>query len=187
MPTKTKKSRKPKLSGTSKPKLCGAKLDNGNKCHRGAGWGGGKQGRCKDHDKAADAKIQARKREFILEVSKGDAAIITICSRMGIDQSTIWRDRQEDEEFDAGVITALKQSDHIRNTTVEDKFFQRLITGEANDTAYFFYLCNRLPKRWRHVQNIVIEGGEEPLKYQDVTMLRNDFMSRISRMRDLEN
>jgi hypothetical protein len=139
---------------------------DGAPCRHRAGWGTDTpgQGRCAEHDAAADARAQEQKKAFLERLRTGEVAMKSAAAAVGVDQSTIWRWRQEDEAFDAAVLTARASADAIRVGMVEDSLFRRIVLGEAAAAEVIFWLKNRAPDRWRDRQHIEHTGpGEGPM------------------------
>ena len=151
-----------------KKTLCGhygGKRLDGKPCTRQAGWGTRKKtGRCKDHDESAEAKRQAHKKAFLESVESGTVSMAKAAQDVGVDQATIWKWRQADEEFDKAVATAKANSDRVRVEIVEDSLFKRIVDGDAAAAETIFFLTNRSPDRWKHRQTLEHTGpGGQPL------------------------
>lgn len=139
----------------------GRKLD-GSLCTRKAAWGIKEktEGPCRDHTAAAEAKLAADKERFLEQLSKGTVSLTAAARDIGKDQATVWRWRQADPDFDADVKEALHERDQIRVELVEDSLFKRLVAGTAAAAEMVFFLANRAPHRWRHVQHIQLTGKD---------------------------
>lgn len=72
----------------------------------------------------------------------------------------IWRTRpQKFSKFwharlDTLLTRAWKMAEEMRVDAVEKSFLKKLLSGEASAACYVFFLCNRAPDRWKHVQTI---------------------------------
>ncbi len=124
----------------------------GRPCPRAAGWGIRRRrtGRCRDHTPRADARLQARKKAFLELYRTASVSLQEAAQRAcGVDQSTVWRWRQADPEFDAEVNKAISMVDEIRYVAVEDAAFRQILRGEAAPAVIIFWLKNRAPHRWR--------------------------------------
>jgi len=71
---------------------------------------------------------------------------------VGRGPSATWRWMRQDPEFKANVLHAELE----RAKVVEDVLYQKALGGHL--TALIFWLCNRVPDQWRHVQNIRIDA-----------------------------
>lgn len=171
--------------------VCGAVIgENGTSraCSRAAGWGTDHkgEGRCKDHDDAALAKMQTIKNDIVRSYATGEYALRKLCLEHGYDQATIWRWRQSDEAFDRAMIEAQASADAIRLSMVEDATFRKLIDPatplNAGITAY--WLGNRSKGRWRDVRSVVHEGGDKPIQYHVTNEQRNELEALLQRMND---
>lgn len=112
-----------------------------------------------------DAKVQADKKAFLEELSKGTVAMNAAAQKVGRDQATIWRWRKADAEFDAAVVAARDTSDDVRVAMAEDSLFARIVSGKASPAETIFFLVNRGKGRWRHIQTIQhadADGGKLP-------------------------
>ncbi len=142
-----KRARRIKTSGSF-----GGRTAAGKPCPRVAGWGvrGRGDGRCRDHTPRADAKLHANKKKLLELYRTASVSLKEAAQRAcGVDQSTIWRWRQADPEFDAEVNKAISMVDEIRYVAVEDATFNQIVRGEAAPAVVIFWLKNRAPHRWR--------------------------------------
>lgn len=100
-----------------------------------------------------------------------------------IDRSTVWQWRQDDPQFMADCERALNSRIRI----VEDALYAKAVGG--NTTAAIFWLCNRVPERWRHVQNIQLEhSGGVDIKHTLTDLVassRNGGFARGSRLSEI--
>lgn len=160
---------------------CGQPTRNGGKCKRKAGWGTkANNGRCRDHAVEADAKRQGLKKQFVAALEKGTNSMRAIARWLGYDQSTVWHWRQADAEFDKAVFKAQTTADGLRVTMVEDSLFKRLVSGKATGLELVFFLANRAPHRWRHVQRMEHTGvGGGPIQTEDVTRIREELKTKL--------
>jgi hypothetical protein len=152
----------------------GVGLD-GQPCGHKAGTGrrGAKPGLCAMHNEVADANRQAAKKAFLEKLGTGTIAVKAAAEAVGKDQATIWKWRQTDLEFDALVRAAIEGSDKIRVSMVEDSLFARVVAGKASPAETIFFLVNRGGGRWRHIQTVRHEGGEDG-KGLTVRVIRED-------------
>lgn len=129
-----------------------------------AGWGTDHRGEglCKNHDSAAVARLQAIKKSFLDIYAAGTRTLAKAALDAGVDQSTIWRYRQDDEEFDAAVDKLIPSIDKRRVVMVEEAYFHKLATGRASAAEYIFYFTNRAGHRWKHrarLEHTGYDGG----------------------------
>lgn len=72
----------------------------------------------------------------------------------------IWRTRPQKfsrywhQRCDTLMTRAWKMAEEKRVDFVEKALMKKLLSGEAHAAEYVFFLCNRAPERWRHVQTI---------------------------------
>lgn len=150
----------------------GGLSQKGLPCHRTSGWGTDHRGkgRCRDHDDPADALMQGMKEGFVFRLENGKDAMSIICQDLGIDQSTIYRWRQADPDFDNKITVAYLIRDDYRTAAVEDGFFLKLVQGKGGAGEYAYYLGNRCSERWRDVRQVQlggIGGGPVEVEVQD--------------------
>lgn len=141
----------------------------GRPCRRRAGWGTDHpdKGRCRDHDDPAAALMQALKEGFAARVERGTDAMSIICDDLGIDESTIFRWRQDDHEFDRSVLESHGLRDLVRTNAVEDGFFLKLVRGKGGAGEYAYFLGNRAGDRWRDVRQLQLGGiGGGPIEVE---------------------
>ena len=75
------------------------------------------------------------------------------CAAVGINRRMFYQWLKKDEKFKAAF-------DRLELDVADRVEHALLKTAEAgNVAAQIFYLCNRFPERWQHVQNIRISGG----------------------------
>lgn len=151
------KKRKTKTCG----ELGGTNIETGTPCTRSAGWGTPHkgQGRCYDHDEAAEARKQGQKLEFLATFASGTTSLTEACAKIGVGPPQIWRWRQDDPDFDAGYIRARDTSDKGRAALAEDALFARIMKGKAAPAETTFFLTNRDPERWKSRQYRTHEGA----------------------------
>lgn len=162
----------------------GGVRSDGDPCTRKAGWGRDdvEEGTCKDHTDEKAAKLHADKEEF-LELIVGDKGSLlslrAAAQRIGWDQSTVWRWRQEDPEFDRAVEKAKETRDVVRLETLADSSFARAVRGDAAASLEMFWLTNlarRVAKRregepeFLHRQQMEVTGkGGDAIEVADIS------------------
>ena len=105
--------------------------------------------------KFKDSKVyKKRALDIVLKSLRAGNNLTQACQDAGIDISTLWLWRKKYKDVDEKVEEALYE----RNVIVEDALFEKAIKG--NVTAQIFWLCNRLPERWKNVQKIEASGFE---------------------------
>jgi len=139
----------------------GGRTSDGQPCSLPAGWGTKKDtGFCKYHSGEASARMQASKKKFLQEYSRGTVSMTHAARLAGVDHSTIWRWRQADPEFDTQVLAVQEEVDVIRADMVEESMFKQIIDGKATSVDRIFWLTNRAPGRWKNRQRIEHTDGE---------------------------
>ncbi len=142
-------------------------------CARKAGWGikGRTVGRCKQHDESADANLQASKETFLEAFAKQPRSFKKAAALAGVDQSTVWRWRQSDDDFDKKCEEAKPIAANVRLSAIEDAVYRAIVTGKAPGSLIMFTMVNLAiqagrPADWRHIQQIITSGGntEEALR-----------------------
>jgi hypothetical protein len=141
----------------------GGKTLKKEKCTHEPGWGTDHegQGRCKEHDFATEATLQALKKKFLEYFGTGEVALVAAAKKVGVGPSQIWRYRQADPTFDQQVKAIQHASDSIRLALVEDSLFSRVVASTASPAEVIFFLVNRGGGRWRHVQRIEHVGDPD--------------------------
>ena len=153
----------------------------GKPCHRQAGWGTdhGGEGLCRDHDEPAAALMRAVKEGFVHTLERGTTAMTVICQDLGIDESTIYRWRRDDPEFDNAVNEAWPCRDSIRSNAVEDGFFLKLVASKGTAGDYAYWLGNRRKERWQDVRQVQLGGiGGGPIEV-DVADARQALLDKL--------
>jgi transposase-like protein len=146
-----------------RPKTCGqsgGRTAQGKKCKRRAGQGTDHlgKGRCADHTAEADVAMSEKKSRVVELIEGGVKNLTEIAGEVGVDERTIYRWRKADRAFDISCEAALEESDKVRIHKVEDSLYRRLEDGKASAAEMVFYLVNRAPHRWRHVQTVQHTG-----------------------------
>lgn len=80
---------------------------------------------------------------------RADAAL-----KVNLEPSTIRKHVKRNKPFRAKRDEAEMQA-HER---IEDRLFKKALDGHV--ASMIFYLCNRLPARWQHVNKIEVTGGD---------------------------
>jgi len=91
----------------------------------------------------------ARQKELFLKQFKKNTGNVSIsCVAIGIDRGTYYNWRKTDKEF------ARKADEAIFSIheKVEDQLLKNIFAGK--ESSLFFYLCNRMPERWKSIQKI---------------------------------
>ena len=88
-----------------------------------------------------------------------------LAAQFGISRTTLWRLEQKNADLKKTMEEAGKAQEILRNEGVEDTFLKRLLTGTAGPTEYMFYLCNRIPHRWKNKHTVEhsgeVKGGDK--------------------------
>jgi len=73
-----------------------------------------------------------------------------LAKMFGIDRVTLWRIEQSNPSFKRAMTEAYEAQNLLRDEGVEDAYTNKLLKGEGSAADYIFYLCNRLPHRWKN-------------------------------------
>jgi len=96
-------------------------------------------------------KNKKKKEALIKNLQQGNT-VTKACKNTKISRDTYYRWKYEDEAFKEQVEIA-KES---RIEIVEDANYAKAVGG--NVTAQIFFLCNRCPTRWKHVNRVEHTG-----------------------------
>lgn len=148
----------------------GGEKADGEPCGRKAGWGTDHlgEGPCQDHGDAKDKKMERLKEAFLamyLEAG-GQKPIRTCAKSLGVSNTTIWRWRRDDPEFDRKVMEAVDTLDELRLEMVEESAFARIVRGEASASLTKFYMENT-------ARRVARRRGESP-RWSDSRHLQVD-------------
>ena len=102
-------------------------------------------------------KREEHKRGFLELYAKKSCNITATAKAIGVGRTTIWLWRKEDEDFDA----AIKEIEEGLVDYAESALYRAAIGSEeqpSHITALIFWLCNRRPDRWKHVNRVEIGG-----------------------------
>ncbi len=113
-----------------------------------------KDGLCRSHSEAGAAETGVKKAAFLEEYSKGTPSLKAAAETCGAAAVTVWRWRQEDEEFNAALTAVQANLDKIRLNMVEDTLVERCLKPDTPAALVIFYLVNRSDGRWRNVQQV---------------------------------
>lgn len=97
-------------------------------------------------------KFNDKKREQFVKFLREGYTITAASKAMGITRQTYYEAASKIPEFAAEVHQARDQVTEI----IEDSLYKQALDG--NTTATIFWLCNRAPHRWRHVQKIEVDN-----------------------------
>ena len=152
-------------------------------CKRAAGWGTDHRGagECKDHNPEKSAILAPLKKRVLELVGQGTYSLKAVADDIGVHPSTVFRWRQDDDEFHQAMSKKTAASDNLRCQAVEDQLFYRLMKGEASPVEMIFFLCNRQPGRWKHVQRVEHTGAAGAPIAHEVTH-KAKLMNRIDQM-----
>jgi hypothetical protein len=117
--------------------------------------------------------VQAAKR-LLLEVYGTGKASLEQAARIaaGLDQSTIWRWRQSDPEFDHALTELQGMADAIWQQDLEESYRDRLLRGEATGSEVIFALKNLGKDRWKDRHQLE-HTGKEGAALMDLNQLRD--------------
>lgn len=96
----------------------------------------------------------------IAEVMRKDLTLNMhgVAKHFGISRTTLWRLKTSDAELSGTIDQLLAERDEDRGECVESKFIQRLMSGEASEAGYIFYLCNKFPDKYKN-QKVMINNN----------------------------
>ena len=111
-------------------------------------------------------EVIAEKRQTILESLEAGCSVLAACEGADLSTTSYYRWLRKSEEF----LEAVTEVQKSRARVVEDSLFQYATTGgKSAVTACIFWLCNRAPERWQHVQTVKHEG-----RPNSITVVFND-------------
>jgi len=93
-------------------------------------------------------RIARQKELFLIEFKKKAGNVSATAEAVGIDRWTYYNWRKLDKEF-------AKKCDEIIfsiHEVVENQLLKNILAGK--ETSLIFYLCNRMPERWKNVQRV---------------------------------
>lgn len=93
-------------------------------------------------------------------VADGANTLVVVATACGIDPSTLWHYRQDDQAFDEAFAAAMDEADAFRVKMVEDSLFKRICTDKINPAESIFFLKNRDPDRWKDKQTREFTGRD---------------------------
>lgn len=139
--------------GYDPEKTCGdygGRTAAGGPCQQPAGWQSEEvnDGRCVQHDRAADDFKRTKKMEILAMLPKV-GSWKQVCDTTGISYRTLYDWKRADGAFRDEVDTIIDARDRDRAAQVEDHVFSRILTDRASPAEIIFYLKNRDRDRWR--------------------------------------
>ena len=122
----------------------------GRPCQQPAGWKSQESddGRCHQHDRAAEAYVAAKKAE-VIELLPTTPFLKDVCKTIGLTERAIYDWRQADPKFREAFESIVEVRDKSRAAQVEDKVFERIMADKASPAETIFFLKNRDPDRWK--------------------------------------
>lgn len=97
----------------------------------------------KRKNSTSQARIKKAKKE-ILEQLRHTPIIQVVCEKMGIPRSTLYRWRDEDEDFDDEILEAIDEGDRFLDDMVESKFMA--LINDKYWPAINSYITKKHPK-----------------------------------------
>ncbi len=92
--------------------------------------------------------------DAVLASLMGGSTLEAACGAARVHVSTFRRWRNEDEELDQDAEVAIQSTIQ----SVESALLKKALgTDSGHVTAAIFYLCNRAPDRWQHVNRVINE------------------------------
>ena len=161
--------------------LCGGRTNRtGKPCKRVAV----KDGRCGMHGADKEKARSGTKAQILEEMSDGEKTLYGVCGKLGISRSTVYRYMESDDGFDEQLKTIVHRNDKIRVQRVEDTMYQRIVDGKASAAEAIFYLVNRAPGRWKHVNRYEHTGKDgRPIEHRTAELSDNELEAIIFRDR----
>ena len=139
---------------------------HGRPCRKPQGWGiqDVDKGPCRYHTEGVRATRKSLKTQVAEYLVRPDLTLLEVGILVGRAPHTIWRWRQDDDEFDKQCIEAMAAADCVRVRIVEDSLYKRIITDRLNAAETIWFLKNRAPDRWRDkVEQAVTASDGRPL------------------------
>jgi hypothetical protein len=93
-------------------------------------------------------KLDAEKREQLLDLLANGHSITSACRSAHINRTSYYNALKQFPEF----AEAVQKVKHVLTEIVEDSLYSSAVQG--NTTAIIFWLCNRVPERWKHVNKV---------------------------------
>ena len=129
-----------------------------------------------------DSDRNAIKKSAIVESLKNGVSLVSAIAAADAKHSTVYDWLDDDKEF-CSAVHAAKNS---RVNIVEDALYKKAIEG--NVVAQIFYLCNRMPEKWKNVQKVYIaDKSEEAAQAAAVREKVQGFLADIRGKRDVKS
>lgn len=93
-------------------------------------------------------KLDAEKREQLLELITNGHSITAACQSAKINRTSYYNALKQFPDF----AEAIEKAKHALTEIVEDSLYSQAVKG--NTTAIIFWLCNRVPNRWKHINKV---------------------------------
>jgi hypothetical protein len=130
--------------------------------------------------------LRREKIHSILKSIRSGEDLSDSCARAGVSRHTIflWKKRPAKwsqfwhVRLDRLLTIVRAYAEDGNNELVEKKMLKRLIDGAASSSEYFFYLCNRAPGRWRHVNSVTNVNQVNVVESDDKEFRNRFFMSK---------
>ena len=167
--------------------LCGAELRNGKICHRKAGWGvsegqSNPDGRCKDH---LEEKNQSLKKRFVDFLENNITTLKKAGQEIGRSESTVWKWRQKDKEFDRRVRSAKESQRDLRAERVKDAVFKRIMDGEAAASTTIFWLKNNAG--WKSNPETVVNVQQKQQSVSEGSEVSDRVVEKLERLKSSQS
>ena len=90
-------------------------------------------------------------KKAVLESIGNGSTVSAAMKAVGMSRTMFYRWMKEDKSFNK----AVRKNEDSAIQVIEDALWLRASNGHV--TAMIFYLCNRMPERWKNVQRIEVE------------------------------
>ncbi len=149
----------------------GKNVRTGKPCGRVAAQGvkGKKTGPCSSHTAESEAGRDRNKERVLKYIDEfPEATFDSLAKEAGVSRHQLWKWRQSDPKFDAAMESAFASRDQLRCRLIEDNILERSLNGKASAAETIFYLVNRDPSRWRHINRFEHSGpGGGPVQTEN--------------------
>ncbi len=105
--------------------------------------------------RARSVDKNAKIKRGILKLLKTEPVTLEdAAKRVGTSRQNIWLLAGRDKKFGKALDAVKETQDKIRRSALNDSMLKRILDGTAAPGVEIFYLCNKFPDEFRHVQHI---------------------------------
>jgi hypothetical protein len=123
--------------------------------------------------------VAKAKVKFLEIWEQGQHSFEEVAAEIDVHPATVWRWRRNDEEFAEAFEDLRVDVDAQQVVEVERSLYRRAVDGHP--TSMIFFLCNRAPGRWQHVNKVEVTGKDGgPVQIDSMRQVLRDKLAMLA-------